>query len=309
MYWLADLAGTRGRPLSGCETFAFRFPQHVLQRFVWSFSYVTELARHDETSVSAKYLEARWLLNCAPLGLGRQPHEGRGELSVALMRLSAHMQDTAERSAVVHAFRRAPAAVTALLGAEMAMTGLDDQSYAGCDPQRPQRPALLIMYSPQFLRAMVRRGDAMEGLCMLAEVYRVARAIWPRDGRGPDTGFVTVRIDQLRDRTAEQIMEVYQFTSGSRGWFMCRRGEAEATVECQPLFNADHRTSNARPSTGSGGGGGTHDDMRLLAFWRLKGSGEGLVMQPPGAIGLEGSAAGQIKEKRAFRFDITGLRQ
>ena len=35
--------------------------------------------------------------------------------------------------------------------------------------------------------------------------------------------------------------------------------------------------------------------------------GDRIDVQPPSAIGLEGSAAGQIEEKRAFRFDITSL--
>ena len=290
VHWIAELGATRARPLRGSETFVFRFPQHVLERFIFSFQYVGDLATQTETRVNERYLEARWEQDCSPFGLGREGGAG----GVALMRLSVHMQQNAERLALVRAFRRAPADVVAMLAREMSLTGLAEQVYAGCDAAEPQRPAIVVMYAPQFLRNMARRDDALEGLCILAEVYRVMRTLWPRDGGGPPDGTVTARIEQLRDMTTEQIMGVY---TGNllygQGWFMSRRGQSESMVERLSL--------NEKRAEGA----------MLLAFWRLKNLGgeaaAALGPLPPPPSSLEESAVDKLGDKKRFRFDITSL--
>ena len=106
---------------------------------------------------------------------------------------------------------------------------------------------------------------------------------------------VTVRIDQLRDRSAAQICGVYKLEQGV-GWFVTRRAEREAAVEKLPL------------------GAPRAQGAMMLAFWRLQqgaGGGGTALLPPPlaaaGRPGLEESAADRIEERRAFRFDITTL--
>ncbi len=54
VHWLAELGATRARPLRGSETFIFRFPQHVLERFIFSFQFVGDLATQTETRVNER---------------------------------------------------------------------------------------------------------------------------------------------------------------------------------------------------------------------------------------------------------------
>ena len=58
VHWLAELGATRARPFRGSETFVFRFPQHVLERFIFSFQFVGDLATQTETRVNERCADA-----------------------------------------------------------------------------------------------------------------------------------------------------------------------------------------------------------------------------------------------------------
>ena len=117
-----------------------------------------------------------------------------------------------------------------------------------------------------------------DALRILAELYRQARSMWPlapesagktvtvRIDRITDRGHVSpphptslgdtwqVRIDQLKDRRS---------VTGD-GWLLVKRNEMEAVVEEHPVY-----TINAYADSGA--------VFRLLAFWRLDGSGGRLL--------------------------------
>ena len=63
-------------------------------------------------------------------------------------------------------------------------------------------PALLVYYSPAFLRTLAP-DDALAALSLLAETYRRARQLWPPQSEA--RGSVTVRIDQIREQKLVDI--------------------------------------------------------------------------------------------------------
>ena len=94
---------------------------------------------------------------------------------------------------------------------------------------------MLVYYSPAFLR---RQQPALicDALCMLAEIYRRSREMWPLQQvpvERVDGLSVTVRIDQIRERSVDEIRHVC--ATGPYAWFLCPRNRREAVVECHPL--------------------------------------------------------------------------
>lgn len=143
----------------------------------------------------------------------------------------------------------------------MSLTGLSGQRYSCSSAAAPQRRAVprsdepdkpetafLVYYSPAFLRT-VAKAEPLAALQFLAVIYRGSRALWPHDGnagrvssvaagKGEDRqsdaaagimreATVTVRIDQLKDLTADKIREGCK--QGDR-WYIAKRNNVEAVV-------------------------------------------------------------------------------
>lgn len=284
VHWLTDLAGAEPTPLRGSEKFVLRLPHPVLHSFVSSFSFVGSLVDDSETSVFESFLVAKWEESARVLG--RAP---RGRHAVALMRLIAQLQHLPLQQLALAAWPKLEAHDAEVLSREMALTGCAGQQYsrlhAGAPaatapvaglpqvaalPPRQGGPVFLLYHSPAFLRSSAR-SDVLAGLRMLADVYRQARSLWPfAEGGLSAREHVTIRIDQMKDRTPQHIEEGHLWGDG---WLLVRHNEREGIVEHHPLY-AIHDLQ-------SGELGGPVPRARLLAA-RRRGGGR--------AAGLRGRA-------------------
>ena len=140
------------------------------------------------------------------------------------------------------------------LATEMAVTGIKDQHYqrsvgASSTSTASAGPAFLVYYSPAFLRTAARL-DCAQGLRMLAEVYRVARSLWPLStSKAGET--VTLRVDQMKERSPERIMEGHQW---GECWMLVKRNELEGVIEMTQMYAFNDETRQ--------------NERRLLSFWR-----------------------------------------
>ncbi|KAL3903448.1 MAG: hypothetical protein SGPRY_011671, partial [Prymnesium sp.] len=116
-----------------------------------------------------------------------------------------------------------------VLSDEMARTGAADQRYSCSQPKVDGGPAFLVYYSPAFVRKLAPK-DTGPALALLAEIYRCARKLWPLEE--DMSGTVTVRIDQVKELTLQEIQSVY---GSGDSWLLSRRNDKEAVVERHPL--------------------------------------------------------------------------
>eukprot|EP00326_Haptolina_ericina_P043239 CAMPEP_0181257476 /NCGR_PEP_ID=MMETSP1096-20121128/50265_1 /TAXON_ID=156174 ORGANISM="Chrysochromulina ericina, Strain CCMP281" /NCGR_SAMPLE_ID=MMETSP1096 /ASSEMBLY_ACC=CAM_ASM_000453 /LENGTH=613 /DNA_ID=CAMNT_0023355797 /DNA_START=93 /DNA_END=1934 /DNA_ORIENTATION=- len=223
VHWLTDLAGAEPSPLEGSEKFVLKFPMVVLASFIKSFSVINELAHKTETEVMEDYLVSYW----DEAGfLGPMPV---GSEAIAVMRLIVQAQTADKQVPIPNAFRGLSQEDKQVLSEEMARTGAANQDYNRSTPKTPGGPAFLIYYSPAFVRKLT--PDSTENaLALLAEVYRRARRLWPLDPNANTT--VTVRIDQIKELTLQEIQAVYAVGDS---WLLSRRNDLEAVVERHPL--------------------------------------------------------------------------
>ena len=238
VHWLTDLAGAEPTPWEGSEKFVLKFPHAVLGSFIKSFSVVNELAHRSETEVFESYLESAWASLPAPLGSTNTP---TGEDAIALMRLVVQAQTAEKQRAVVEAFRRLHDDDRRILAEEMARTGATDQEYARSKARKKGGPAILVYYSPAFVRSLSPR-DADEALRLLAEVYRRSRILWPlmpasengSDGSSSSSSSSTVmvRIDQIKELRLDEVQNVY---GCGESWLLAKKNDLEAVVERHPL--------------------------------------------------------------------------
>jgi len=240
VHWLTDLAGAEPSPLEGSEKFVLKFPHQVLGSFIRSFGVINELAVHSETAVFESYLINCWqsirphitLAGDLPTGLGGGGVPV-GDAAIALMRLAVQAQVADKQQALVDAFGRLSREDKQTLADEMSRTGDAEQSYDRSTPSAPGGPALLIYYSPAFIRTLCPES-APEALHMLAEVYRRSRLLWPLS-EAAASQTVTVRIDQIKELSAESIRAVY---ATGESWLLTKRNDLEAVVEKHPLDSA-----------------------------------------------------------------------
>jgi hypothetical protein len=223
VHWFADLAGAEPFPLQGSEKFVLKFPQKVLSNFIDSFAVVWTLDQKSETAVLEDYLLWRW--NNHEPRLGPAP-TGKG--SIAEMRLVCMAQgDSAE---VLRQFENLPEEDKQILSNELAMTGIQDQSFEreslSSESKYAQRgPAILVYYSPALMQK-AGRTNPRGALLVLAEVIRQARELWPLSlDPNQVNRTVTVRIDALKDLQVEQLIHpqegylyVIHKTSGQDGF-------------------------------------------------------------------------------------------
>lgn len=189
-----------------------------------SFPLVQQLATRTETQLMEHFLTAWWPTEA---GLGPPPNDPD---AIALLRLVVQAQTPKAQRLLVDAFG-------ALQGTEQRRTLALEMALTGCSGQQfersPQRggPALLIYYSPAFLRqSCLCTETAKLALGMLAETYRAARALFPLGEGADEQGHgVTVRIDVLKAAgTADDVLESYE--QGTI-WVLHRKSALEAVVE------------------------------------------------------------------------------
>jgi hypothetical protein len=248
IHWLTDLCGAQPTPLRGCEKCVHKFPHAVLHSFISSFEVVNSLVDYTETQVLEAYLIARW--RDLPQ-LGPQP---TGDTAIALMRLVVQAQQAPLQQRVAAAFSQLDEHDRQTLSHEMALTGIAGQTYAATGSSGHQHgPSFLVYYSPAFVR-LAARHETVAGLRILAMIYREARSLWPATKEQHGVS-VTIRIDQIKERTPELIMDGHQW---GECWQLVKRNELEGVVEQHPIYAYNELPEAHRAFS-----------RRLLAFWRL----------------------------------------
>jgi len=218
-HWLTDISGAEGRPLAGAEKLTVKFPLAVLVSFLWSIPYLNRLAEHSETDVLENYLEARFHQSF--------PDEPtpEGETAIATMRLAVMAQAGASR--VVEAFEQSSSSVRSILGEEMALTGIEGQSFLRS--QFRGGPAFLVYYGPALLQRCGSASEMRRALTALAAVYLAGRQLWPmEEARWGETA--TLEISGLK------ALDIGDAIGGSaagepRVWVLSRQNEREARLE------------------------------------------------------------------------------
>jgi len=227
-HWLTDLAGAEPYPLEGSEKFVLRFPHAVLQGFLRSFPVVQELAHRTETDVFENYLCMRWS-EARELQLPELP---TGNESIVQMRLLLQAGAGSSSKAVLEAFRTLTEEERKILAMEMARTGCPDQRYARASSSSDalMGPAMLVYYAPALL-AKFGRDEAQLALRRLCEVYRQARALYPAEASKAGDS-VTVRIDTVKDRSNQQILDAM---AAGNVFVLVKHNAREAFVEMHPI--------------------------------------------------------------------------
>eukprot|EP00931_Biecheleriopsis_adriatica_P050472 TRINITY_DN29226_c0_g1_i1.p1 TRINITY_DN29226_c0_g1~~TRINITY_DN29226_c0_g1_i1.p1 ORF type:complete len:800 (-),score=166.24 TRINITY_DN29226_c0_g1_i1:82-2400(-) len=193
VHWLTDLAGGEPTPLRGCHKLTCRLPLHVLHSFMNSLRYIQQLAERCETEVMEQYLKDRWEQH--EPSMGPLPE---GPTAIAQMRLVCMAQGMA--APVLEAFAQLSDKDKEVLSAEMSRTGCENQSYsASLAPPSVREehvgPAFLVYYGPAFLQR-IGSDNTKRRLEILAEIYRLARRLWPASPDQASTT-VTIRIDVI----------------------------------------------------------------------------------------------------------------
>lgn len=211
VHWLTDLSGAEGTPLAGAERFTRKFPLSVLICFLWSMPYLQRLAEHSETEVVQDYLEARFREHFPGEPL---PH---GESAIAALRLAVMAQRGAPTA--LEAFREAPPMIRRVLSEEMALTGVDGQTFRGSSSAGG--PAFLVYYGPALLQRCTSLAEMNSAQNALARVYAAGRRLWPKDS-GRSSDIVTLEVGQLLSGLD---------TADSQVWALTRQNDQEAKVE------------------------------------------------------------------------------
>ena len=116
-----------------------------------------------------------------------------------------------------------------------ARTGSAEQDYESSLPSVHGGPAFLVYYSPAFVRKLAP-ADTTAALTLLAEIYRRARKLWPLEDAASST--VTVRIDQIKELSLQEIQAVYGVGDS---WLLSRRNDKEAVVEPEKTLAQQHQ--------------------------------------------------------------------
>jgi len=143
-----------------------------------------------------------------------------GPEAIALMRLVVQVQSHLAGIQTVNAFAALSDADRATLSVEMALSGIQGQAYE----RSPHRggPAILVYYSPAFMRQMLQH-DPVLALSALAEIYRTARMLWPLT-RGEESVSKTVLIGSLTK------LRPIQLTRPTANWRLLQENERTAVV-------------------------------------------------------------------------------
>jgi len=265
-HWFTDLAGAEPFPTEGCEKFVLRFPKHVLNQFLLSFSIVQSISAPGatEAKVYEDYLQWRWdshkpALGPAPMGKG----------SIAKMRLVVMAQGDSE--AIVRAFDALPEEDMEVLSTEMSMVDIWKQSWSR-ERSEFRGPAILVYYAPALMQKAGKQ-DPHGALLLLADVFRQARALWPLS-EAAGNWWVSVRVDQLKELTVREIRE----SNPSKVWAVTKLTSREGAVQRMSLletrtgdWDTNHRVLDV------GDRGAVEPHQRETAVAAAEGDPEGQV--------------------------------
>jgi len=243
LFLVASLARfANSRPLRGLEVFYLRFPQHVLRKYIRSFRVSRLLAVRSATQVYERHLELCYGIDVE----GMPKFDERPSVTkryckifpaIALMRLSLHVQSPSERAQLLEAYACLPPQARSVLEEEMSATGIPGEAFE--DTQASGRsaplPAIILHRSPQFVRHMTKSGAGLAALGILAEIYRVAREMWPRSSASHENLAdynVTVQMGELVECASAADIVAVHFSSRKMGWYLIQQDdEREAKVE------------------------------------------------------------------------------
>jgi hypothetical protein len=238
-HWFTDLAGAEPFPQEGCEKFVLKFPKHVLNQFLLSFSIVQNISAPGatETKVYEEYLAWRWDSHKPALGPAPQ---GRG--SIAKMRLVIMAQGDSQ--AILSAFDRLPSEDREVLSTEMSSVDMYNQTW-GREGTERRGPSILVYYAPALMQK-AGKEDPLGTLVVLAEVFRQARALWPLS-ESAASWWVSVRVDQLKEFTAAEIRD----KQPNRTWVLTKLTSREGAIQRMSVnetkqgdFDVNHRRLN-----------------------------------------------------------------
>lgn len=204
-HWFVDLAGAEPAPLEGCEKFVLRFPLRVLTQFLDSFKVVQTLSLRTEAELYEEYLTENWVRS-RPQPSAPSAPSGPG--AIAKMRIALMAQGNSEQ--ILSQFDQLPQEDKVALSEEMAITGCRGQQYVVDSleggPAHGKGPAILVYYGPALLQKLGSRFPRL-ALRVLAEVYRVARELWPLTVEAADEN-VFVYIDALKEMEAFSLVRL-----------------------------------------------------------------------------------------------------
>ena len=322
VHWLTDLAGAVPSPLEGSEKFVLKFPQPVLGSFISSFSVVNELANKTETQVFETYLEQIWGQVAETADLGPAP---QGDDAIALMRLVVQAQMSDKQAALVAAFNQLMPEDRRVLCDEMARTGCVGQSYRLSQPRKAGGPAILVYYSPAFVRSLSPH-TAADALRLLAEIYRRARVLWPlrlpkpppsdseNEEHAPAAAAAAAAASSAAAGSSapspsasasaafadgggsvtvriDQIKElsigdIQAVYADGDSWLLAKRNELEAVVERHPLDFMAELVARGVPA-------------QVLKFWRRAGMASGYASTRPDSGERSGSRSRSNRTSRS----------
>jgi len=241
-HWFTDLAGAEPFPQEGCEKFVLKFPKHVLNQFLLSFSIVQNISvpGATEARVYEDYLQWRWDSHKPSLGPAPQ---GRG--AIARMRLVTMAQG--DSAAVLRAFDALPARDREVLGDELGQVDIWNQSWSREESEQ-KGPAILIYYAPALMQK-AGKEDPVRALKVLAEVFRRARGLWPLTEEAR-SWWVSVRVDQLKELPLGDVERPKDGHVWAVGKLTSREGAVQLTPCSEvgrPDWAACHAALDLRP--------------------------------------------------------------
>jgi len=236
LHWLTDLAGAAATPRGGAEKFVLLFPQMLLASFLWSIPFLAKLSTGSETEVMELYLKARWREMLPDRPVPTTPS------AIALMRLLVMTQSDGK---VVDCFYDLPGMSRWTLTAELSRAGCQKQGFSMCKPDS-MGPAFMVYYGPALMQQNKESTRlTLLALRLLAEVYRVARVLWPV-AFDQDGVVVTIQVAELKTKTADVVIEMGMEAKSEEnkeaedgeivdcdcaGWYIVRHNDLEGSVK------------------------------------------------------------------------------
>ena len=109
--------------------------------------------------------------------------------------------------------------------------GIVNQAFVRAPQFKSQQgPTFLVYYSPAFCARS--RPATRSRRCGCSRRSTGARKLWPLSRTSTNDHAVTIRIDQIKERRLEEILELI---SQGQSWLLCRKNDNEAVVEVHPV--------------------------------------------------------------------------
>jgi len=257
LHWLTDLAGAEATPMLGVEKLVVKFPQAVLAAFLWSIRFLGKLSKMSETKVVETYLAARWRVMA--------PSEPVPTDAAAICRMRLVVMAQADGT-ISGIFDTLPDKDKTVLMNELSRTGCRGQFYSMCEVFYGG-PAMLVYYGPALLQKNISSLVlARAALQVLAEVYHVARQLWPLQTEEQDQ-VVTIQISELKQQTLDKVLGVNLESNGTdpemeaitestdaleeKEWVIVRHNNLEGSVQVRTKTPSETMQRRSSEPTGA----------------------------------------------------------